>query len=128
MRCVVAQDESGGYRAAIRIGRGDGARFEVEFAKEQFATKEVAIEASREITRGFLSADAEQYASRVTGKKPGEEIVRVRMDDGWSTSINEAMKPDTRAAEKLLASATTPREDRGKGGAQTREKTRLIER
>lgn len=90
VRCVVGVDEQGGFRAATRIGCGEGQTFETKFAVESFGSKDQAIQASRGLTRDFLSHEAEVYANGVKDKRPGQEIVRVDMDDGWSTAINAA--------------------------------------
>jgi len=51
-------------------------------------TAERAMAVSREATRGLLSTGAELYANTITDKKPGEQIVKITMDDGWSVAIN----------------------------------------
>jgi hypothetical protein len=89
VRCIVAQDEKGQYWAGTRIGRGNGKNAETEFW-QPFETKERAVAVSREVTRSFLSMQAEVYADTVTGKKPGEQMVKVTMDDGWSVAIHAA--------------------------------------
>ena len=88
VRCIVAQDEKGQYWAATRIGRGDGQKARYEFWLYPRETKQQAMELSREQTRGFLSMQAESYSNTVTDKKPGEKIVTITMDDGWSVTIN----------------------------------------
>lgn len=87
VRCVVAMDEKGQYWAATRIGSGNGKKAQTEFW-EAFSTKDRAVFISRDQTRSFLATHAELCSTTVTGKKPGEEIVKITMDDGWSVAIN----------------------------------------
>lgn len=90
IRCVVGQDEQGWFRAGTRLGRDEeGAKAQTMFAPLLFPDKQAAIEFSREMTREFIWAEAECYADNVkTPMKPGEQIIRVQMDDGWSVEIN----------------------------------------
>jgi hypothetical protein len=87
VRCVVAQDEKGRYWAGLRIGRGNGQKAEYEMW-ETCRTKQEAISISRQQARIALSTAAELYANTIKDKKPGEQIVKVTMDDGWSVAIN----------------------------------------
>jgi hypothetical protein len=103
IRCLVAQDEKGQHWAATRIGRGDGNAPKVYFW-EAFQTKDRAMAISREQTRSIVATRAELYADTVNDKKPGEKIVEVTMDDGWSVRINAPEKPapPSRALTALL--------------------------
>jgi hypothetical protein len=115
VRCVVAQDDEGRFRAGTRINGGGPAVVETDYFQVPFATKEEAIQAAREITRDFLSAEAELYSARATNTKPGEELVRVVMDDGWSVSINAAEKPSAtpgKTAQDLLGAFENPAKER----------------
>jgi hypothetical protein len=126
VRCVVGQDEHGQFRAATRIGLAKGGMGGVQtrFAEEPFGTKERAIEAARELTRDFLRVEAECYANTVTNTLPGEQIVRVEMDDGWSMAINApgAISPEEARVSALFAGFD--RHERQAGGLGAREKTR----
>jgi hypothetical protein len=115
VRCVVAQDEKGQYWAATRIGRGNGQKSQTEFW-ESFETKERAVAISRNQTRAFLSTQAESYSNTATDKKPGEKIVEITMDDGWSVAVNAPGKisPAEQRAMEML--------DRIGKGKQTRPK------
>ena len=88
VRALVVQDQKGQYWDATRIGRGDGQKARHEFWLEPSKTKEQAMAMSRQQTREYLGAEAELYSNTVTGKKPGEQIVKITMDDGWSVAIN----------------------------------------
>ena len=134
VRCVVGQDEHGRFRAAMRIGVAKDGSGDVEttFAVESFATKEQAIEASREFTRDFLRAEAECYAGTVTNKRPGEQIVRVEMDDGWSLAINQAgvISPEEERVMAIFAGLDRPKRQAAQEAARAplRNRTRGIER
>jgi hypothetical protein len=88
VRGVVAQDEKGQYWSGTRVGPGKGAKAEYEFWLHPSKTINEAVAEAREHTRGFVGMEAELYAKTITDKKPGEEIVKVTMDDGWSVAIN----------------------------------------
>jgi hypothetical protein len=90
IRCVVGQDEHGWFRAGTRLGREvNEEKAQTMFAGEHFADKRAAIECSREMTRAYISAEAECYADSVKKPmSPGERIIKVQMDDGWSVEIN----------------------------------------
>jgi hypothetical protein len=94
IRCVVGQDEHGWFRAGTRLGREENdEKAQTMFAEDEFDTKEEAIEFSREMTRAYISAEAECYADSVRKPmSPGERIIKVEMDDGWSVEINAAGK------------------------------------
>jgi hypothetical protein len=87
VRCIVIQDEKGKYWAATRTGGGNGQKASCEYW-DSWETAERAMAVSREATRGLLSTGAELYANTITDKKPGEQIVKITMDDGWSVAIN----------------------------------------
>jgi hypothetical protein len=82
VRAIVAQDERGQYWGGVRIGPGNGAKQQNEFWTEPFQHKEDGIKVARELTRSFLSKDAEQQADRMPKAYDGRELVRVKMDDG----------------------------------------------
>jgi hypothetical protein len=92
IRCIVAQDEKGGYWAATRTGRGGGQKAQYELW-EPCDTKQQAMAISRQQARGLISVHAELYSNTVTDKKPGEKIVEITMDDGWSVAINAPERP-----------------------------------
>jgi hypothetical protein len=111
VRCLVATDEQGKYRAGIRIGAdGKGNPIESAFTEEAYATKEKAIEESRNLVRDELTADAQVFSDKAKGaKQPGERIVKVEMDDGWKVEIIAPEHCDERTrTEALLKRATTP--------------------
>ncbi len=120
IRCVVGQDEHGKFRPGIRVGRSpNGWNLQTIFANEQFLTKEEAVQASREMTRAYISAEAECYADSVKrSMKPGERIIKIQMDDGWSVQINAPGKLSPLEA-KLMEMA-----ERGMAGAETRSSPR----
>jgi hypothetical protein len=90
IRCIVAQDEHGKFRPGIRVAEFENAgRAQTIFTGDQFVTKQEAVQSSREMTRAWISAEAESYAASVKEPmKPGEQIIKVQMDDGWSVEIN----------------------------------------
>jgi hypothetical protein len=92
VRCIVAQDEKGQYWAATRTGQGDGQKPQYELW-EPCATKQEAMAISRQQARVMLGTEAELYSNTVTDKGPGEQIVKITMDDGWSVTINAPGKP-----------------------------------
>jgi len=94
IRCIVVQDEHGKFRPGIRIGRSpNGWKAETIFTDDQFVTKQEAVQFSREMTRSYISAEAECYADSVKEPMtPGEQIIKVQMDDGWSVEINASGK------------------------------------
>ena len=59
---------------------------------------------SRQQARSLLSMHAELYSNAITDKKPGEQIVKITMDDGWSVAINapERPGPPSPAAERVM--------------------------
>jgi hypothetical protein len=113
VRCIVAQDEKGKYWAATRTGYGNGQKAICEYW-DSWDTAQKAQAVSREATRGLISTRAELYANTVTGKRPGEQIIKVTMDDGWSVAINAPGKTSP-AEQRTLAMI-----DRIGKGKQTR--------
>ena len=93
VRCIVAQDEKGQYWPGTRIGPAKGGKAEYEFWTESSTKPNEAIAVAREHTREFVGMEAELYSENIKGKKPGEQIVKVSMDDGWSVAINAPEKP-----------------------------------
>lgn len=88
VRCLVAQDDKGRFWAGTRIGRGSTNPARHEYWLGPCATKQEAMQFSREQTREFLFACASIASDAITPKKPGEKLVEVKMDDGWSVAIN----------------------------------------
>jgi hypothetical protein len=132
VRCVVGQDEHGKFRAATRVGR-DNERGDIQttFATESFSNKEEAIAASRDITRDYLNGEAQGYANTVTrAMKPGEQIVKVEMDDGWSTQINAPGKldPVESRVQKIFNQMGEGKKPRKEGPKESRVRDRYIDR
>jgi hypothetical protein len=88
VRGIVAQDENGRYWSGTRVGPGKSAKAEYEFWLHPSRKINEAVAVARDHTRGVVEMEAELYARTITDKKPGEEIVKVTMDDGWSVAIN----------------------------------------
>jgi len=90
IRCIVGQDEHGKFRPGIRIGQFENnGKAQTIFTENQFLTKQEAVQFSREMTRAYIWGEAECYADSVKkSMKPGEQIIKVQMDDGWSVEIN----------------------------------------
>jgi len=124
VRCIVGQDEKGRYWAATRIGRANGQKAQTEFWLQPSETKQQAMATSREQTRSFLSTQAELYSDTVTGKKPGEKIVEVTMDDGWSICINAPGKlsPAERRVMALLDGPGRGKQEQPKSPAKIRSR------
>lgn len=58
------------FRAGIRIGSdGKGGGVEKAFVEDFYSSREKAIEESRNLVRGELTADAERFADKMTGGK-----------------------------------------------------------
>jgi hypothetical protein len=122
IRCIVGQDEHGTFRPGIRLGRSpDGGKAQTIFTDDQFLTKEEAVQASREMTRAYIWAEAECYADSVKkSMKPGERIIKVQMDDGWSVQINAPGKLSpleeklVEMAERSMADGKTQPSSRGR--------------
>jgi len=124
VRCIVAQDEKGQYWAGARIGRANGQKAQTEFWLQPSETKQQAMATSRELARSFLSTQAELYSDTGTGKRPGEKIVEVTMDDGWSVGINAAGKisPTERRVMALLDGSGKGEQQRPKSIAKSQSR------
>jgi hypothetical protein len=126
VRCVVGQDENGQFRPATRIGLGKepNPAIETKFAIEPFSSKAEATQASRELTRDFLAGEAEVYSQQVKDTKPGQQIVKVEMDDGWSMAINAAgrITPEERRVMQLLSGDVTQKKHGEKTAVKRRDR------
>jgi hypothetical protein len=120
VRCIVAQDEEGRYWAGLRIGRGDGKKAQYEMW-ETCKTKQEAMSISRQQARLLLGTHAEFHSDSVKEKKPGEQIVKVTMDDGWSVAINAPGRVSPAEArvmklfDKLDSNEKLPQKSRSRG-------------
>ena len=107
VRCIVMQDGEGKYWAGARIGPKEGQKCQYEISPQPLQFRENAFAESREMTREFLSHEAEVYAASAPSKGSGETIVRVEMDDGWSVSIREAEKPNVERPQTVSGPSST---------------------
>jgi hypothetical protein len=89
IRAIVVRDEYGRCWGGIRFGASATENARTEFWGKHFNFKSDAIDEARHSAREALCAEAQIYTQKMLPRaQPGEEIVRVTMDDGWSYSIN----------------------------------------
>jgi hypothetical protein len=86
---MVVEDGKGRFWTGHRVGSKDGVG-NYEFYSEPLKDRGEAMIEARNSTRSYLACQAEFYSERTEGKRPGQEIVRVTMDDGWSVAIRAA--------------------------------------
>jgi hypothetical protein len=110
VRCIVVEDGKGQFWTGHRAGSKDGVG-SYEFYSEPLKDRGEAIVEARNSTRSYLACQAEFYSERTEGKRPGREIVRVTMDDGWSVAIRATEgRMDGVVAEKPLERLVSTRD------------------